>query len=106
MEKAIQEVIRDGCKITRKDGCFCCEECGEKLADLASCCNADEIFNIHLLGDGSMQREQVNVFYANQGDEMLCPYCNVTIGPWNEDVARQILEGNSKHGGSGKCIAS
>ena len=92
----IKKLIGDCWKIKQKGRFFSCELCKEVLGDLASCCNADEIFSISLLKDGSMSSEQVNVFYAGQGDEMLCPYCRETIGPWNDEAARYILTVNSK----------
>jgi len=95
----IRRLIRNSYRIKEKKGRFYCAPCGDELTDLASCCNADEIFNISLLQDGSMHSEQVNVFYASQGEEMLCPYCDGTLGPWNEDVAREILKSNNKKGG-------
>ena len=95
----IRRSLKETYKIKKSESRFFCEVCGDELADLASCCNADEIFNIYLLGDGSMQSEQVDAIYATEGEEMLCPYCDGTLGPWNEDVAREILKSNNKKGG-------
>jgi len=92
----ITRLIEKTCKIKKSKGRFFCEICGEKLADLASCCSADEIFRVSLIEDGSMQREQVDAIYASEGDEMLCPYCRETIGHRSEDAARHVLSTNAK----------
>lgn len=93
-------------RIQRKGSRFCCGFCSEELDVLSNCCNADEIFTVYMLSDGSLNVEQVDVVYATEGEEMLCPYCKETLGPWDEKKAGQILSANSKSGGTKKCTVS